>query len=112
MRPVRGYVPASLWCRYVSWRWTHCYVLSRAGAVWVKAQRYSGRHYDQVLPRVPGRTAMLVPTIAFQRSDVGTTTGASWPYAVLTCARNCVTARLCQKFMERLMLLLSRCVRW
>lgn len=107
VRPLRGYVRASLWCRYTSWRWTHCYILSRAAAAWVKGQRYSGQHYDRVLARVPGPTAILVPTIAFQRSDVGTPTGASWP-----CARNAVTARVCQKFMERFMLLLSHCVRW
>jgi hypothetical protein len=112
VRPMRGYVQASLWCRYVSWRWTHCYVLSRAGAAWVKALRYSGRHYDQVLAHVPGRTAILVPTIAFQRSDVGTTTGASRAYRALTHARNVLSARTCQKFMERFMLLLSHCVRW
>ena len=46
VRPMGGYVQSSLWCRYASWRWTHCYVLSRAGAMWVKAQRYSGEHYD------------------------------------------------------------------
>ena len=44
--------------------------------------------------------AIVCPAVAFQSSEYGTTTGASLVYRALTWARNAVSARTCQLFMQ------------
>lgn len=86
-------VHSSLWCRDCVWRWTHCYVISMTGCIWMKSRKFRGLPYDVELAKIPGRSALLVHSVAFRRGG--------W-------LRDLVSSRACQVFMHRLMMFLGR----
>lgn len=108
VRPMGPRVHSTLGCRYASFRLTHAYVMGRVAGIWIKNRRYiPGTHFDVELARVPGSTAIAYPAVAFQSSAYATTTGSSGLYRALTWARNTVSTRVCQLFMQCLMRVLG-----
>ena len=101
-------VHSSLWCMDCSWVWTHCYALSVTGCIWMKSRKFRGKHYDAELQNVPGRSALLTHSVAYQRGGYATTTGNSALYRFSHTLREMVSPRTCQRVMHRAMMLMTR----
>ena len=101
-------IHSTMWCRESNWRLTHCYAISRIGCVWMKSRVFRGKHYDYELSLVPGRSALLIHSVAFQRGGYATTTDSSTFYKITHKMRDMVGPRTFQLFLHHTMMFFTR----
>lgn len=81
-------------------RMLHAYIAHRDVAQWFAYRPFCGIHIDAAITYRGGRSAAVVPMIAFQNANVGTSMTDSKVYVALQYVRNLVTPKMLFKACE------------